>query len=414
MSVSVLEPAVVSLHCAVPRSHGVAATPVFEARLHQTVASVASVWRVLEAMGVSTAYQRLDWVEQLIGPVAASARATPLFVEVIDRATGRTALIVPLALVRRRMHRVIAWMNLGLCDYAAPVIAPGTTLDAAAAEAAWAAVRAVLPPADLIHIVQIPSTVQGVANPLSAIAGCRPMALTASGIAIEGEAETLLKRLCRPSTVRDLGKQRRRLERAGTLAFVQARTPDEVSAIFSALVEQRRRRFAAMGRFDLLARPEIEAFYREGALQGLRGGAVRLFGLSVSGVWIAAAYGLMHRDTFHGILLSTSDEDAWRNASPGLQVVTECLTWARREGVTYFDFTVGDLPYKRDFGVEIRPLSELVQPLTARGHLIAQAQCVADIGQAWLKRHPALFERLRMARRRLRRVTWPRASEQAG
>ena len=407
MTVPVPEPDAMSLHDAVPRPRAIAVASAFEARLHPTLATVAPAWRALEAEGVSSAYQRLDWVEQLVLHVAASARATPLFVEVRDGATERPVLILPLAPVRRRTHRVITWMDLGLCDYAAPVMAPGIALDAVAAAAAWTAVRAVLPRADLIHIVQIPEAVQGVVNPLSALAGCRPMALTASGIAIAGAAETLLGRLCRPGTVRDLGKQRRRLDRAGTVAFVEARTPGEVSAIFSALVEQRRRRFAAMGRFDLLARPEVETFYREAALQSLRGGAVRLFGLSVSGAWIAAAYGLVHRDTFHGILLTTSDADAWRNASPGLQVVAECLGWARRHGVTYFDFTVGDLPYKRDFGVEIRPLWDFVQPLTARGHVVERVRGAADSGQAWLRRHPALFERLRTVRRRLRRAGAP-------
>ena len=393
-----------SLHCAVPQPHAIATARAYEARLHETLATIAGPWRALEATGVSTAYQRLDWVEGLLAHVAASARATPLFVEVSDRATGQPVLILPLALLRHRTHRVITWMDLGLCDYAAPVMARGIDLDRAAADAAWTAVRSVLPPADLVHIVQIPTTVQGVVNPLSALADVRPMALTASGIAIDGEAETLLKRLCRPGTFRDLGKQRRRLERAGTVEFVEARAPDEVAAIFSALVDQRRRRFSTMGRHDLLARPEIEAFYRDGALNGLRGGAVRLFGLSVAGAWIATAYGLVHRDTFHGILLTTSDGDEWRNASPGLQAVAECLAWARREGVTYFDFTVGDLPYKRDFGVEIRPLSRLVQPLTARGRLVQSVTRAADDGQAWLRRHPALFDRLRTVRRRLRRA----------
>lgn len=381
--------------------------PAFEARLHGTLESVAPAWRMLEATGVASAYQRLDWAEPLVARVADAAGATPLFVEVLDGATGRPVLILPMAAVRRRACRVITWLDLGLCDYAAPVMAAGAAMGPEAATAAFAAARAVLPRADLIHVVQIPATVEGVANPLAAVSGCRPMALTASGIAIDGEADTLLKRLCRASTLRDLGKQRRRLERTGPVEMVHARTPGDVEVLFAALVEQRRRRFAALGRFDLLARPEIEAFYRETALAGLSGGAARLFGLRVGGAWAAAAYGLVHRGTFHGILLTTSDEAAWRNASPGLQMVAECLQWAHRAGVTYFDFTVGDLPYKRDFGVETRALAELVQPLTLRGALVARAGQGARWGEAWLRRHPALFGRLRELRRGLRKIGAP-------
>lgn len=376
----------------------------YAAKLHEALDTIAPAWRGLEASGRLLAYQRLDWVEPIVAHVAGPAKARPLFVEVSDRATGRPVMILPLALLRRPMHSAITWMNLGVCDYAAPILAEAEPLTPDGARAAWDAVLAVLPKADLIDIVQVPETVDGVANPLMALAACRPMAFTASGIAMDGEPGTLLKRLCRSSTLRDLGKQRRRLERAGTVAFVCARTPGEVDAIFAALVEQRRRRFAAIGRFDLLARPEIAAFYRATALQGLENGPVRLFGLSVDGEWVATFCGLLHGTTFHGLIVTMSDAEAWRNTSPGLQIYGDCLCWARSQGVTYFDFSVGDLPYKRDFGAEIRPLSELLQPLTARGRLVARAGRAADAGQAWLKRHPALFERLRKARRRLRRA----------
>ena len=382
-------------------------TARYMAKLHDALDTIAPAWRRLEASGTLLAYQRLDWVEQIVVHVAGPAHARPIFVEVSERATGRPVLILPLALLRRRMHSTITWLSLGLCDYAAPIMADADPMTPDAAAAAWDAVLAVLPKADLIEIVQVPETVEGVANPLMALAACRPMAFTASGIAMDGEPETLLKRLCRSSTLRDLGKQRRRLKRAGTVAFVCARTPGEVDAIFSALVEQRRRRFAAIGRFDLLARPEIEAFYRATALQGLQGGPVRLFGLSVDGQWVATFCGLLHGTTFHGLIVTMSDAEAWRTTSPGLQVYGDCLCWARSQGVTYFDFSVGDMAYKRDFGAAIRPLSQLVQPLTARGRLVERTRRAADAGQAWLRRHPALFERLRTARRRLRRAGAP-------
>lgn len=376
----------------------------FEAKLHLTLESIAPAWRSLEAKGTATAYQRLDWVRLILEHVAAAERAEPVFVELVDSRTRQTAMIVPLARVRRRGHRVVTWFDLGLCDYAAPILSDARDLTSAEAAAAWAEVLRVLPRADLVRIAQIPATVGGRPNPIAALSACRPTRLQASGVAIDGDPETLLQRLCRSSTLRDLGKQRRRLERAGTVRFVSADTPAEVEEVFAALVEQRRSRFAAMGRFDLLARPEIRSFYRAAALDGLSGGPVRLFGLSVDGEWIAAAYGLVHQATFHGLLLTTSMEDAWRNASPGLQIVADCLRRARADGVTYFDFTVGDLPYKKDFGVETRELGELVQPLTPKGACIAAATRARAALEAELHRRPAWAERLRRGRRVLRKL----------
>lgn len=354
--------------------------------------------------GTLTAYQRFDWIDLVLAHLAGSAQAEPIFVAVAEEGSGRVVALAPLVRLRRFGLRVLTWMDLGVCDYAAPVAAAGAVFDPDEAVALWAAVRAVLPPADLIQIERIPAHVDGVPNPLAGLPQARPMAMQASGVAIEGDPSTLLSRLCRPSTLKDLGKQRRRLERAGTVRFTRATTPAEIDDLFEALVEQRRTRFAAMGRFDLLARPEVQAFYRDAAQAGLTGGAARLLGLSLDGQWIAAAYCLVHHGCFHGILLTTVSDERWRNASPGAQIVTECLRWARAEGLHYFDFTVGNHPYKHDFGVEIRELKSLRIALTLRGYCAATLAILAEALMRRLDEHPAIRARLQRIRRRIRKL----------
>jgi CelD/BcsL family acetyltransferase involved in cellulose biosynthesis len=266
----------------------------------------------------------------------------------------------------------------------------------------WRAVRAVLPRADLIRISRIPGSIQDRPNPLATLAQCRRMEMQASGVAIDGDPATLIDRLCRPGPRKDMAKMRRRLDRQGEVAFVKASTPAEVDAIFDALVEQRRTRFSEIGRFDLLSRPDVEAFYRAGALAGLNGGPARLFGLSVGGTWIAAAYGLVHAGTFHGLLLTMAGGQ-WRNTSPGLHVAADCMRWARAEGMDYFDFTVGVMPYKEDFGVQTRDLEELVEVASLRGRIVTTALSCSAGAKAWLGTHPEWYARIQKARRWVRR-----------
>ncbi|WP_019906647.1 GNAT family N-acetyltransferase [Methylobacterium sp. 77] len=373
----------------------------YGARIHTTLATVGRLWTRLESEGTATAYQRLDWVTPIVERLSAASKAEPLIVEVVD-GSGRPVMIVPLARIRHSGYRVITWLDLGVCDYAAPILAPGIDLNAEDMALAWAAIRDVLPRADLIQISRIPDDVLGRPNPIATLAACHRMDMQASGVAIDGDAETLLSRLCRPSTLKDMAKLRRRLERAGTVTFVEARNANEIDTIFDALVEQRRSRFAEIGRFNLLSRPDVEAFYREAAHHGLNGGPVRLFGLSVDGEWIAAAYGLVHSGTFHGILLTMAG-DAWRNTSPGLHIVAEALRWARAEGLGYFDFTVGVMPYKSDFGVQTRDLSEIAEVATLRGHLVKHTLKGASAARIWLRGHPEWYSRAQNARRWLRR-----------
>ncbi len=387
------------------------ATPRFQARPLSPEAA-ATAWADLSARGALTAYQRFDWIEGILAHLAGPSGARPVFVEVREGESGRVVALVPLAHLRRHGLRTLTWLDLGVCDYAAPALAAGVVFGPEEAAAFWKAVRAALPPADFIRIERIPSTVGSatgpvpnpVPNPLALLPAARPMAMQASGVAIDGDPATLLARLCRPSTLKDLGKQRRRLERAGAVRFTRAATPEAIDDLFQALVEQRRTRFAAMGRFDLLARPEVQAFYRDAAQAGLAGGAARLLGLAVDGEWIAAAFCLVHEGSFHGILLTTTSDERWRNASPGAQIVTECLRWAREEELGYFDFTVGNHPYKHDFGVETRDLATIRQALTPQGFVAEAALRAGDALMATLDAHPTLRARLQRWRRAIRKL----------
>ncbi len=356
----------------------------------------------MQREGACTAYQRLEWVESLEACLLGSSDAIPLVVELAQ--AGRPLMLLPLALRQRRGHRIVEWLDLGVCDYAAPVLSAGVAFSVVGMERAWAAILAALPPADLVRITRIPSEVFGRLNPLALLPGAKPIALHSSGFALEGDPATLLKRVCQGSTYSEVARRSRRLQKAGAVRFVVAETVAEVDAIFDALVRQRRARFREMGRFDLLGRPEVAAFYRDAAKRNLANGFVRVFGLSVDGEWIATAYGLVHGGAFHGILIAMAGEQ-WRSHAPGILVATEIMVWARSEGLDYFDFTIGDLPYKHGFRPVQRTLYEIVTPRTLRGRVVMIAARSRSGTKAWLQRYPAAFERLRALRRRWRRLS---------
>ncbi len=379
---------------------GTEADQGFSARI-LTPAEAVGPWGALQGEGACTAYQRLEWMESLETCLVGPSGATPLIVELAQ--AGRPLMLLPLALRQQRGHRLVEWLDLGVCDYAAPVLGAGVALSAAEMERAWAAILAVLPPTDLVRITRIPGEIFGRPNPLALLPGAKPIAMHSSGFVLEGDPATLLKRICQGSTYSDNARRTRRLRKAGEVRFVAAGTEAEVDAIFEALVRQRRARFREMGRFDLLGRPEVAAFYREAAKRNLANGFVRVFGISVDGEWIATSYGLVHGGAFHGILLAMAGEQ-WRSYAPGIMIATEIMVWARSEGLDYFDFTIGDLPYKHAFRPVPRPLYEIVAPRSLRGRVVMVAKRLRSRTKAWLQQRPAAFERLRAFRRRLRRL----------
>ena len=260
-----------------------------------------------------------------------------------------------------------------------------------------------MPSADLLRVDFMPADISGAANPLIMLAQTRLSAHTTCGVPIDGDPDTVLERCCRPSFVRRLGKARRRLERRGTVHFVEARTEAEVDAIFSVLLEQRLARFRKLGRFDLLRQPAIAAFYRDAAMQGLRGGPVRLLGLRVGDEWVGTYYGVAHGGAYQGLLITIAG-DAWRNYSLGLQVHAHVVKWACGQGLDYFDMSVGELSYKSEIGGHRWPLFAIDEALTLRGRLILLGLRAGAAAKAWLLAKPWVFERLRNGRRWLRRL----------
>ena len=385
-----------------PTSSAQAVLGGLQVRVHEDLAAIEPTWRDLERRGHATGFQRFDWVSLIAQRLAGERRARLLIAEVTD-GMGRTVMILPLALERRGGVTEIGCLDLDVCDYAAPVLSPDHIVSPGAMRALWAELRRALPRADLLRLAKIPRRVGGAVNPLLHLPGCRTIVSRCYGLPISPPREDLIQRVTRPSTFRDFGKFQRRLERRGTVEFTLASIPAEVDAIASALIEQRQARFAEMGRYNLLDRPEIAAFYRTAAHDGLDGGPVRLFGLSVDGEWIATAYGLEHGGEFC-LLIQTMAGGEWRNCSPGIMISARAMEWAAAAGLSYFDFSIGFLPYKTELGGQEGDLSECAEVLSPLGAAILGRDRLAEWSKAELKRHPATFERLRALRRSLRRL----------
>ncbi|MGT2468528.1 hypothetical protein ACVOMV_32805 [Mesorhizobium atlanticum] len=139
---------------------------------------------------------------------------------------------------------------------------------------------------------------------------------------MDGDAETVVKRICRPSFVKALNKDLRRLDRNGGLALVEADTPALVDSIFGKLVEMRLSRFRELGRFDLLARPPVADFYRSAAQRGLADGSVRRSACAPVMSWSRSSALAVHLGALHALLVAIDHAPPCPTFRPG------CASWA--------------------------------------------------------------------------------------
>lgn len=379
----------------------VPANDAYTARLHTSLEAVRPLWLRFQESGVCTGHQNYAWAEGIVAGLMPQG-AEPLIVEVNDATTGEPRMLVPLMRRPAFGHRVIEWLSCGVSDYSAPLLADARPWTTQSAQAAWAAVRSVLPPADRFHITGIPPEINGVANPLALLAATRDSLQTTFGLAIDGDPDTVLKRLCKPSFVKEFGKDWRRLERLGDVELVEAGTPAEVERIFGELVRMRLSRFRELGRFDLLTQEKVVDFYRNAAVRGLSDGAVRLFGLRVAEALIAVQYLLVHQDTVHALLIAM-DQSVVPNVSPGLAIMGRLMSWARERGFGYFDLSVGNQSYKANMGAKGSVLVELCHGYTMRGKVVSTGIDVRNRTEAFVRSNPRLLNAAQGLMRGLRR-----------
>ncbi|MER9655035.1 GNAT family N-acetyltransferase [Mesorhizobium sp. M0152] len=386
----------------VSHSVGVAASGAYTARLHTSLESARPFWLRCQTEGVCTAHQAYEWVEGIAKRLMPQG-AELLVVEVRDAATDEPVMLLPLMRRRAFGHTVIEWLSCGVCDYSAPLLADRHDWSRQSAEAAWAAVRTALPPADRIHITGIPRQICGIDNPLALLSAARNSNQITSGLAMHGEPETLIKRICKPSFAKAFHRHCRSFQQIGRLDLVEADTSALMEELFDTLLELRLKRFRDLGRFDLLTRAPVVGFYRGAALQGLSDGSVRLFGLRVGEAWLAVIYVLVRKGTLHGLLLGI-DQNAVNNASPGLTTFGKLMIWGRGHGFDYFDLSVGSQGYKEHIGAASSVLAELCEAMTLRGR--GANACISLRGRTelFVRSRPRLLKAGQGFMRRLRRL----------
>jgi CelD/BcsL family acetyltransferase involved in cellulose biosynthesis len=179
------------------------------------------------------------------------------------------------------------------------------------------------------------------------------------------ETHVLRKKL-RGNLRRDL----RKLEALGTVAHINAADEATADQFFEAMCAHRAARFARLGRSDILANAAYRAFYRQLLKQGLAAGFASISALKVGDEIAATLLGLRWRGTFFALIPTMG-------ALPA-HGIGKLMNWfeikeMHARGCRCFDFTMGNEPYKRDYGAMPRTVYEIVQPLKANGYPLAWA-----------------------------------------
>ena len=286
----------------------------------------------------------------------------------VTAADGRTLLLLPLGIYRRRYSRSLQFLGGVITDYNAPLIdrAFARAVDARDMRRLWQAILDLLPKVDFVWLTRMPQTIDGVANPLAALPG--------ASHTDDSYAATL------PSSFDDFAsarstqffsQNRRYRRRLAKISPVQACFPgdgDERIEIVRRMAEQKSQWLRGSGLRDTFELPEYRAFYERLTKGAFPAGQILVASLRVGNEVVATMWGPIFRARYY--FLVTSYAHDWTRYSVGRLLMESVVQWCIAQKLSVFDLTAGDESYKRSWSDHSLPLYEYLAARSLKGMLI--------------------------------------------
>ncbi|MEA2904648.1 MAG: hypothetical protein QOI12_2035 [Alphaproteobacteria bacterium] len=367
--------------------------------IHDDLAAIEAEWRRFETRAECTVFQTFDWLSAWQRHIGTQEGITPAIV--VGRGDdGELLFLMPLAVKRGILRRLI-WLGCDLCDYNAPILATGYSLDPGHFRDLWREICRLLQLKastrhDIIELTKMPEAVGAQRNPLLALdVGLNPSGAHLTHL--HGTWDEFYQAKRSSATRRRDRSKRKRLAEFGELRFVTPREHDDLVRTMDTLVEQKARSFARMGVTNMFDRPGHREFFIDLATNPATRRLVHVSRLEVGPTWAAVNLGLAFRECYHHVLASYDDGEVSR-FGPGAAHLRDLLRHAIKLGCRRFDFTIGDERYKLEWSDTTFSLFDHVAPATARGWPLAALILARRRVKRAIKQTPvlwSLFSRLR-------------------
>ncbi|MHA7263229.1 GNAT family N-acetyltransferase [Arthrobacter sp. TMN-37] len=325
---------------------------------------LSAEYAALHAAAASTAFQHGVWLHRLYSTLAPARGARPVVVTVRREADRELVLVLPLV-SRGRVVRTLTFADLGVADYNAAVASGPALEELGRRPEVVAGIRRALGRFDVLRVDRVAGPPDALAA-LLAGARVRRHHYDTHLITLAGTPEEWRKTLD-AAFVRHLERAYKRVRPKGKRTLREVTAVAEVDPLMHRLRAFRAARFAKRRGIDLMQHDAEFAFYRAVAADSIGSkGPARLVALELAGEPVAVALDLVEPDR-ELVLLVGYDGGRFRNYSLGLLLVDVLAHDAIGRGLSYFDLTVGDEPYKSDFAARSLPLHQVRVPRTVRG-----------------------------------------------
>jgi CelD/BcsL family acetyltransferase involved in cellulose biosynthesis len=317
-------------------------------------------------------FQSREFLDIWLDTIGKASRVEPCFVVVRD-ADRRPVLYLPLIIETKFNVRLLRFMDCGVADYNAPIVAADRTLSRQEFHDVWADVLALLPGFDVIDLKKIASDVAGAVNPLTYL-DCTPFGDSGHAIALTRLRDQTDTRRAVVRLRRKLQTHAKGLSQIGEPRFIVNPDAAEAARVAERLLELKRQKFQRTSTPDFLAAPGVERFYREMMSPGRLGTIAHLSALTVGDTVASAHLGFIGRGRFYYIF--PAYDTAFGRYRVGHLLMQHLVDQSVAQDFDAFDLGIGDASYKNKWATHHLALHSHERAATAAGRVYLQMRRV--------------------------------------
>lgn len=337
-----------------------------QVRISTSAEDLAPAWFELEQGGIHTYFQTRAWCLSWLREVGPEIDARAVYVAGYHD-DGRAAFLLPLQIRRKYGFLLLEFLTAPHASYGFGLFEKAF-LESGAAD--WFAqhfdaVHAMLPRHDVVYLRDIPNRMLGLQNPLSPYARIRG-ANHAYMMTLNNSFEAMITEKRSSDTLKSMRKRDKRLSDIGDLKFHAAHKADERKVILERMFTDHEQRLAETGVRGVYG--PIERGFLSGLANPEQFGTQALvpYTLSLNGEPICVLLGGRTCGVFWAMITSLAD-GPWRKHSPGDYTLRHVIAAQCDDGLTWFDFAVGDSDYKLAWADTKLDMNLILQSAGVRG-----------------------------------------------
>jgi CelD/BcsL family acetyltransferase involved in cellulose biosynthesis len=309
----------------------------------------------------ASAFQSPTWLHAFYSNLAPYQGAEP--VVIVARRAGELLGVIPL--IRRRLKglSLVEATDLGVSDYASPVLCDPVRQalqdDTAVADQFIKAIG----PCDILRIRPVLPDHESDWRALLR-RDPQPLGFSAHAVNLTPPFEEWRKVKLDKSLASMVARKGRRWKKQNEVVLERLRDPARIDLAITELASLRKGRFNG----DPIQDEAVQQFYSSVACGGALSGEAETWVVTSDGATAGILFGLTHQGRFLYLLIG-ADYDSHGRHSPGLQMYDWIMEdWMARAG-TCFDFTIGDESFKEKFGTQAVPMSTFLLSGSVKGRL---------------------------------------------